>query len=51
MESVEIRWPNGNVEPLQDVAADYIYTIVEGKGIQDKKPLPPPGHGAPNDAR
>jgi hypothetical protein len=40
IESIQIRWPNGNVEPLQDVAADYIYTIVEGKGIQDKKPLP-----------
>jgi hypothetical protein len=55
MESVEIRWPNGNVEALRDVAGDCIYTIVEGKGIQDKKPLPPlpvsPGHAAPNSAR
>jgi hypothetical protein len=49
MESVQIRWPNGNVEPLQDVAGDYIYTVVEGKGITDRKPLPPlsPGHSAP----
>ncbi len=51
MESVEIRWPNGNVEALRDVGGDYIYTIVEGKGIQDRKPLPPPGHGIPNGAR
>jgi len=53
MESVEIRWPNGNIEPLQDVTGDYIYTIVEGKGIQDRKALPPlsRGQGAPNDAR
>jgi hypothetical protein len=53
IESVQIRWPNGNVEPLQDVAGDYIYTIVEGKGIQDRKPLPPlsAGHGAPSSAR
>jgi hypothetical protein len=53
MESVQIRWPNGNVESLQDVAADNIYTIVEGKGIQDKKPLPPvsPVRGAPSGAR
>jgi len=54
METVEIRWPNGNVEALRDVSGDYIYTIVEGKGIQDKKPLPPPstppGGGAPNNA-
>src|SRR5437016_9836055 len=40
MESVEIRWPNGNVEQLQDVAGDYMYTVVEGKGIQEKKALP-----------
>jgi hypothetical protein len=53
MESVQIRWPNGNLEPLQDVAGDYIYTVVEGKGIQDRKPLPSvsPGNGAPSSAR
>jgi hypothetical protein len=34
MESVEIRWPNGKSETLRDVAADKIYTIVEGGGIQ-----------------
>ncbi len=55
MESVEIRWPNGDVEMLRDVAGDYIYTVVEGKGIQDKKPLPPPsvspGNGAPHGAQ
>jgi len=43
MESVEIRWPNGVVETLQNVAADAIYTIVEGSGIRDIKPLPSPG--------
>jgi hypothetical protein len=43
MESVEIRWPNGTTETLQNVAADAIYTIVEGSGIRDTKPLPPPG--------
>jgi hypothetical protein len=43
MESVEIRWPNGATETLQNVAADAIYTIVEGSGIRDTKPLPPPG--------
>jgi hypothetical protein len=42
MESVQIRWPNGGVETLQDVAGDYIYTVVEGKGIQERKRLPPP---------
>ena len=43
MESVEIRWPNGTIETLQNVPADVIYTIVEGSGIRDTKPLPPPG--------
>jgi hypothetical protein len=42
MESVEIRWPNGTVETLQNVAADCIYTIVEGAGIRDSKALPSP---------
>jgi len=50
MESVEIRWPNGTVETLQNVAADAIYTIVEGAGIRDTKALPPPTGGATNGA-
>jgi enediyne biosynthesis protein E4 len=40
MESVEIRWPSGKVETLANVAADAIYTIVEGSGIQNEKALP-----------
>lgn len=51
MESVEIRWPNGTVETLQNVAADGIYTVVEGSGIRNTTPLPPPAGGAPNGAR
>jgi hypothetical protein len=43
MESVEIRWPNGATETLQNVPADAIYTIVEGAGIRDSRPLPAPG--------
>jgi hypothetical protein len=46
MDSVEVRWPTGAVETFQNVAADAIYTIVEGSGIRDTKPLPPP-NGAP----
>jgi hypothetical protein len=51
MESVEIRWPNGTVETLQNVAADGIYTVVEGSGIRNTTPLPPPAGGAPNGVR
>ena len=50
MDSVEIRWPSGAVETLQNLPADAIYTIVEGSGIRDTQPLPPPG-SAPAVAR
>ena len=42
IDSVEIRWPTGNTEKLQDLPADTIYTIVEGSGITSRKPLPAP---------
>ena len=41
MSEVTIRWPNGEAEVLRDVAADFIYTVVEGAGIQQKVALPP----------
>jgi enediyne biosynthesis protein E4 len=41
MSEVSVRWPNGETEILRDVPADFIYTIVEGAGIQQKVPLPP----------
>jgi enediyne biosynthesis protein E4 len=40
MSEVNIRWPNGETEALRDVPADFIYTVVEGQGIQGKMPLP-----------
>src|SRR5271168_1035612 len=46
MDSVEIRWPSGKIETLENVPADSIYTIVEGSGIRDTKPLPLPGTSA-----
>ena len=51
MESVEIAWPSGKTETLENVAADAIYTIVEGSGIRNTTPLPPPVGGAPNGAK
>lgn len=44
IDSAEIRWPNGKVEALQNLAADAIYTVVEGEGIRETKPLPPPSN-------
>jgi len=40
MSEVDVRWPNGEAERLRDVPADFIYTIVEGTGIQKRMPLP-----------
>jgi enediyne biosynthesis protein E4 len=40
MSEVSVRWPNGEAEILRDVPADFIYTIVEGAGIQQKMALP-----------
>ena len=42
MSKVEIAWPSGKHEVITDVAADAIYTIVEGSGITQRTPLPPP---------
>jgi hypothetical protein len=44
MGEVEIRWPNGETEVLHDLPADFIYTIVEGAGIQQKVALPSTRH-------
>jgi len=41
IDSAEIRSPNGKVEALQNLHADAIYTIVEGEGIRETKPLSP----------
>ena len=40
MAKVEVRWPSGSTEVLNDLPADFIYTIVEGRGIQNRTPLP-----------
>ena len=39
MDNVTVRWPNGGVEAFGQLAADRIYTIVEGKGIQGTQPF------------
>jgi hypothetical protein len=40
MQEVEIKWPSGRVDVLHDVPADFIYTVIEGEGIQQKMALP-----------
>jgi enediyne biosynthesis protein E4 len=39
IDSVEVRWPSGKTESFKDVAGDKIYTIVEGRGIQESLPF------------
>lgn len=36
---VEIWWPSGNKESFENLAADCIYTITEGKGKTEKMPF------------
>jgi hypothetical protein len=43
IDTVEIRWPSGKLETFENLTADSIYTILEGAGIRDTKPLPSPG--------
>ncbi len=39
MSTVEVSWPSGKREVYRDILADFIYTIVEGEGIQQKVPF------------
>jgi len=39
MATVEVSWPSGKKEVYKDLAADFIYTIVEDSGVQQKVPF------------
>src|SRR5437879_11418981 len=36
--TVEVSWPSGSKQNFKDLPADFIYTIEEGSGIQNKQP-------------
>lgn len=38
-ERLEIRWPSGAVEALQNIEANQIVTVTEGRGITDRTPF------------
>lgn len=40
IDRLEIEWPNGKVEKLQNLAANQLYVLKEGAGISESKPLP-----------
>ncbi|MBI4476790.1 MAG: ASPIC/UnbV domain-containing protein, partial [Acidobacteria bacterium] len=35
VESVEVRWPSGKTQRFENLAADKIYKLVEGKPTAD----------------
>ncbi len=37
--TAEVSWPSGKKETYKDLSSDFIYTIVEGKGIDGKVPF------------
>jgi hypothetical protein len=39
LDTVEIRWPNGVVETMSDVAAGQLVTVTEGKGVTARSPV------------
>jgi hypothetical protein len=39
---VEVRWPAGKTQSFTNLAADKIYTIVEGQSMQETVALPAP---------
>ena len=41
IDTIEIRWPNGAIEKLENFAADALYTITEGSGVTAQRPLKP----------
>jgi hypothetical protein len=38
-EQLEIRWPSGAVDVLQDVEGNQILTFTEGQGVTGRTPL------------
>lgn len=43
-ERIEIRWPSGVVDVLENVEANQMLTITEGKGITARSPFAPASH-------
>jgi hypothetical protein len=39
MKKLEVLWPNGQKEAYENLAADFIYMIIQGQGVQQKVPF------------
>ncbi|MFN0086830.1 MAG: CRTAC1 family protein [Blastocatellia bacterium] len=40
IDRVEIEWPNGKIEKLQNLAANQLHVVKEGNGIVESRPMP-----------
>ena len=38
-ERLEIRWPDGSTEVVENLAANHLFTVQQGKGIARRSPL------------
>jgi hypothetical protein len=45
-ERLEIRWPDGSIEVVENLAANHLVTVQQGKGIVGRTPLRPAFRGA-----
>lgn len=50
IDTIEINWPSGEKQTLQNLAANRIYTIVEGKGVKKSVPFAKSVGCGPNDS-
>ncbi len=48
IDSVEIRWPSGKTETLQNLDANHFYAILEGQGIVPPEKIRPAPVNSPN---
>ena len=39
IDTTEVTWPNGMKDVVNNLATDFIYTIVEGEGVKQKTPF------------
>jgi hypothetical protein len=39
VELLEVQWPSGTVDRLQDLDANQVLTITEGKGVTARMPF------------
>ena len=42
IERLEVRWPSGEIDTVMEVAANALITIVEGRGVTNRKPYNKP---------